>query len=224
MRGLDPTFVRESLQRLARARVKVFGANGHNFKLNKPLPDSEVAAFERLHHIRLADDYRTFITEIGNGGAGPYYGIFPLGYMDDGFELAPWDKGNSLVGNLAAEFPYREAWNDLTGRPPDELAEEDEEEYERQLHAFEERYFAPSVMNGSFPICHMGCALRVWLVVTGQERGRVWRDSRADDAGVSPMLLKDGSPASFSGWYMEWLEEALSLLSPSTLSGDASSR
>ena len=54
---------------------------------------------------RLPDDYRHFITEIGNGGSVPYYGMFPLGYMDDAFDVAPWDKPYSIVGELAAEFP-----------------------------------------------------------------------------------------------------------------------
>jgi SMI1/KNR4 family protein SUKH-1 len=213
MAELDPTYIRESLHRLARARPKVFGAEGHRFKLNPPLSEVDVAQFENTHHIRLPEDYRRFITEIGNGGAGPYYGVFPLGYMDDqGFDLAPWDKPYGLVGDLAADFPHRESWNDLTGYPPAELADESEEEYERQLSAFEKRYYAASVMNGGFPICHMGCALRVWLIVTGEQRGRLLRDGRSENTGLSPILLKNGSRADFSGWYLEWLEDALALL------------
>jgi SMI1/KNR4 family protein SUKH-1 len=209
MSHLDPTYIYESMRRLARAKVKIFGAEEHGFKLNPPLSEPEVAAFEAKHSIRLPDGYRHFITQIGNGGAGPYYGVFPLGHMDHGFDLAPWNKPGSIVGDLASDFTWREAWNDLTGYPPDELADEDEEEYDRQLNAFEARYFAPSLMNGAFPICHMGCALRVWLAVTGQQRGRLWRDGRAEQTGLSPILLKNGSPADFSRWYMEWMQDAL---------------
>lgn len=210
MPHLDGTYLRESLRQLARAKPKIFGAEEHGFKLNPPLNEIETAGFEAHHGVSLPPDYRHFITEIGNGGAGPYYGVFPLGYMDDAFDLAPWDNPNSIVGDVAAEFPYREPWNDLSGRPTDELANQNEQEYERQMNAFEERYFAPSIMNGAFPVCHMGCALRVWLVVTGEQRGRVWRDGRAEYSGLSPILLKDGPPADFSGWYMEWVEDALS--------------
>ena len=92
MPHLDPPFIRESLRRLARLKPKIFGAEGHGFKLNPPLKEFDVAAFEEKHHIRLPDDYRQFITEIGNDGAGPYFGVFPLGYMDDAFGVAPWDK------------------------------------------------------------------------------------------------------------------------------------
>jgi SMI1/KNR4 family protein SUKH-1 len=210
---LDPTYIRDSLRRLARVRPNVFGAGEHEFKLNPPLSEAEVAAFEAKHGIRLPGDYRQFIAEIANGGPGPYYGVFPLGYMDGtSGAVVPWDQPCTIVGDLAAEFPHREAWNDLTGRPPDELAGQNEPEYERQIAVFEARYFAPSVMNGALPICHMGCALRVWLVVTGEQRGHLWRDGRAEDTGVSPILLKDGSPAEFSGWYRKWMEEAFGLL------------
>jgi len=210
---LDLIYIRDGLRRLARAMPKVFGADEHGFKVNLPLSEAEVAAFEAKHRIRLPGDYRQFITQIGNGGAGPYYGVSPLGYMDGtSGALVPWDKPYTIVSHLAVEFPHREAWNDFTGRPADELADQNEEEYERQMAAFEGRYFAPTVMNGAFPICHIGCALRVWLVVTGEQRGHLWRDGRAEDTGVSPILLKDGSPAEFSGWYREWMGEALGLL------------
>lgn len=212
MAPLDPSYIRETLRRLALLKPDVFGANSHGFKLNPPLNEREVIRFEEKHRVRLFGDYRRFITEAGNGGAGPYYGVFPLGYMDDGSGFAPWDKSQSIVGDLAAEFPYREAWNDLTGRPPDELAVTNEQEYEQQMNAFEARYFAPQLMNGAFPICHMGCALRVWLVITGKQGGLLCRDGRADYTGLSPIVLKDASPANFSGWYMEWLEEALALV------------
>ena len=92
MSELDPGYIRESLRRLARLQPKIFGADAHGFILNPRLREIEVAAFEEKHRISLPADYRHFITEIGNGGAGPYYGVFPLGYMDDAFDVAPWDK------------------------------------------------------------------------------------------------------------------------------------
>jgi hypothetical protein len=55
----------------------VFGVIGHHFVLNPPLTEAEVVAFEQGHQVRLPPDYRHFLTSIGNGGAGPYYGVFP---------------------------------------------------------------------------------------------------------------------------------------------------
>ena len=51
--------------------------------------------------------------------------------------------------------------------PSSELQLTDEHEYERQYDEFEKRYWDSSRVNGAIPICEIGCALRIWLVVTG---------------------------------------------------------
>ncbi len=45
-------------------------------------------------------------------------------------------------------------------------------------------YFAP--LDGAIPLATEGCALHEWLVVSGPEAGTVWRDARADFAGLHP--------------------------------------
>jgi len=54
---------------------RLHGALGHRYTLNAPL--SGIDAIESQLGFRLPDDYRTFLS-IGNGGAGPYYGILPF--------------------------------------------------------------------------------------------------------------------------------------------------
>jgi hypothetical protein len=209
MPEFDTIAVRDALRRLRFAAPEVFGAIGHRFTLNEPLVETAVLAFERQHAIRLPVEYRRFLLELGNGGAGPYYGVHPLGAMDGTFSnVEPW---GDLVGPLAASFAFREPWNDLTGRPDDALADSDEQEYERRMNAFEQRYWHSSVMSGAFPICHKGCALRIWLVVSGDEAGNLW-DDRAEYSGVAPVLLRGGSRATFGAWYREWLDQALQVI------------
>ncbi|MBW3596433.1 MAG: SMI1/KNR4 family protein [Planctomycetes bacterium] len=52
--------------------------------MNERLTESQAAAFEKKYAITMPEDYRQFLTQIGNGGAGPYYGMFKLREMDDG--------------------------------------------------------------------------------------------------------------------------------------------
>jgi hypothetical protein len=207
---LDATRVAECLRRLATAKTDIFGANGHHFLLNSPLAESDVLAFEQRHNIRLPAGYRHFLIAIGNGGAGPYHGLFPLGMMDDmGNKLKQWREDDGFVGLLSEPFSLTDEWNDVQGMPSDELFETDERTYEKQLDQFDKRYFDSALVNGAIPICHEGCALRIWLVLTGEQAGRIWRDGRADHAGLKPVQLADGSAATFSLWYGEWLEDAL---------------
>jgi len=49
----------------------------------------------------------------------------------------------------------------------------------------------------------------VWLVVTGSERGRMWRDRRCDEADLSPVRGDEGGSAlTFGEWYLGWLAAA----------------
>lgn len=194
----------EKLRTSKRAK-KIFGAAAHNYRMNPTLSEAEVRAFEEEHSVRLPEDYRQFLQRVGNGGAGPDYGLFKLGEMDDGFDFGPFDH---FIGDLSEPFPHTQAWNDLSGEPED-ISAQDEEEYERQLEAFDERYWNSANMNGAIPICHSGCALRLWLVLNAPEKGNIWQDNRADQGGIEPLLNEKQERVTFYEWYRAWLDEAL---------------
>ncbi len=196
---LDAEKVRTCLAKLRQASPRVFGAESHGFALNDPLPEEVVTSFERQHRVLLPAAYRHFITTIGNGGAGPFNGVFPLGMMDSGFDNAPWQEQDGIVGMLAEPFPHRDEWNDLSSKPSDE-------DFDSIIEKFDEVYWNSSLMNGAIPICHTGCALRIWLVVTGEQAGHLWHDGRADHRGIVPMKNEHGAPLTFARWYEDWLD------------------
>lgn len=162
------------------------------------LEETEVSAFERKHSVRLPPEYRMFLTLVGNGGTN----LFKLGEMDDSFDFRPWDENDGFVGVLAEPFQYSESWNDLSGYPEYDPEKEGEEkwleQYDRQRDIFDQHYFIP--LNGALPIAHLGCAIRLWLVVTGPERGHVWYDDRANLEGLKPLRTSDGRRLSFLEW------------------------
>lgn len=87
MDGFSAIYVLELLTRLQHIRPAVFGSDQHQWALNEPLSEKAIADFERGLSIRLPNEYRSFITGVGNGGAGPFYGVFPLGMVDDEWSM-----------------------------------------------------------------------------------------------------------------------------------------
>jgi hypothetical protein len=191
--------------RAARGSFGVFGEVSHGYAINPPLSAEELTAFEAKHRIQLPGDYRQFLTRVGNGGAGPYYGLFKLGEMDFGVDCGPW---TDFVGDLSLPFPHLDSWNDLTGKPDGRLpagSDVNELAYE----AFTNKYWDPSQISGAFPICHLGCALRQLLIITGPEAGHVWSDNRADEKGLSPLKSLGRVRTTFFQWYRDWLDVVL---------------
>jgi hypothetical protein len=194
---------------------RVFGSGSHQYKLNPSIDEGTVAAFEQKHGVTLPDDYRHFITTIGNGGAGPAYGLFKFGEHDDGHDHRSWDAGY-LVGTFGKPFPHVSAWNhaeefwskrpEFTDEMPEEQIDELWAEWDKLL---EVEYWNCSLVDGAIPICHLGCAGRQWLAIHGPQRGFVWNDDRADDRGLSPVLNADKTHATFTDWYLGWLRAAL---------------
>jgi hypothetical protein len=95
--------------------------------------------------------------------------------------------------------------------PEPELADVDKAEFERRTEDFEQAYWRPDLLNGAIPICHQGCALRIWLVVTGEAAGQLWDDRRSEYGGIRPLRLADGSTATFDRWYDEWVHGCMRL-------------
>ena len=193
--------VSDRVGRLHRApgAADLFGFFGHRFELRPPLPETQLQELEQRWRVRLPGDYRYFISQVGDGGAGPGYGLFPFGqHGDSTAENEPWDEW--MVTDLEAPFSLADAWNlsepDLS--PPDLDDAAMEQWFERR----DATYFDPALINGTIPIAHLGCAIWLRLVVTGPLAGQVWTDDRASDQGLYPAC-----PREFTEWYLAWLTE-----------------
>lgn len=193
----------------------LFGSNGHDYRLNPKLESSQLESFERINRVELPEDYRRFITTIGNGGAGPYYGLFRFGEEDANGGYCTWEKGQ-LLGDVSKPFPHTSKWNasdDFWSIRPDfdsaENQDAEDEMWERWDEQLAKHYWCRYIMDGSIPICHLGCAKRQWLVINGPERGFVWNDDRCDELGIAPATTPELVRMPFDDWYVSWLQSAL---------------
>jgi hypothetical protein len=184
----------------------LFGASTHKYLLNSTLADNEIHDFELRHTIQLPQDYILFLTKIGNGGAGPFYGLEPL--KNGLFNDLDYPDTEDLL-NPSKPFPYIEPWNITFTHT---IAEHgDQEEFDKEFEEFSNQYFDSNIINGALNICNFGCAVTILLVVNGPERGFIWTDDRASDKGIYP-YKKNGksNKISFLDWYECWLDDSIS--------------
>lgn len=142
--------------RKADPRRTVFGSESHNYRLNPCLSENQVFQFEKANGIVLPTDYRDFILQIGNGGAGPQYGIYPL------------NREQKAPERLSGNFDYTEravwTWSDEDDTAADSDTD-DEEPFE----------------FGTLKIGTQGCTYYNVLILTGPSRGQIWSEDWGEE-------------------------------------------
>ena len=164
-------------ERTARVALKVAD---RGVRLGPPLSENTVRAFEARHGISLPEAYRSFLLNIGNGGAGPpEYGLAPLGDAANDMrdeEARIW----TALPHVAEPFPFTKTWVWEDGDESEEGTRED-------------------VTRGSIYVGNDGCGMYWFVIVTGPERGNVWMIC---GEGIQPTAPK----RDFLQWYEEWLD------------------
>ena len=189
------------------ANCEMFGADHHQYRLNPPVPESFVREVEEACGFTLPSDYRRFITQVGDGGAGPDYGIDPFrnfwkeGYFqEDRFAeahrqryrrsltrpfaprpMTPEDQADSATGNPSHYAAHPERYFIID--PPEK---EEEEEGGWWL------------TGGFLTLGTRGCQWAYGIALNGKHRGRVFT---TDNEGG--YLLE---AYSFEEFYRRWLE------------------
>ncbi|MDH6140386.1 hypothetical protein P3T35_002394 [Kitasatospora sp. GP30] len=208
--------VRERVLALREApnAAQVFGARGHRFELLPPLSEVEVAEAEQEFGVGLPADYRSFLLEVGAGGAGPHYGLYPLQRDERGWA---WNEGRGVRSDnslLPQPFPspaeqarLRAAYD---AREPVESAFPDEPAFRVAFRAWDDEWEALSATLTAGAVClsHEGCGYFDWFVVTGPERGTVWVDLGAADGPLQSLARTPHERLGFREWYLTWLTAA----------------
>ena len=191
------------------ATFEVFGSESHQYQLQPCLKDTDIQVFETTYNITLPSEYRHFLLEMGNGGAGPGYGLYKIYPVASAAEIPP--TPNQVNYDLISQpFPLTKAWNDL-----DLLTKNHHDEY-----------LNSQFIQGSITLANYGCGIYAMLVITGEQSGKMWVDDRTNDNGIYPasrnfchvfhdadddlQLDSDDEQAlSFYDWYEDWLNRSL---------------
>ncbi|WP_176891924.1 SMI1/KNR4 family protein [Fusobacterium varium] len=177
----------------------IFGSESHEYIINSKLTEEEIQNFEAKNQLTLPSEYREYLKNIGNGGAGPFYGLLELE-----------DNDNNLT-DLSMEFPYTydkplklvEVYEAM-----DEMDDENEEEQEQFLNEIYEKS-----VRGIIFLAHEGCGMYSVLVVKGEEYGNVWYFDFANDAGTYPLTSeKTGKSMKFFEWMELWIDKSLACI------------
>lgn len=171
--------------------------NEHQYNFNSTISEKVVDDFEKKHGISLPEEYRTFITTVADGGAGPCYGLYA-------FEQAV-DLSRDAVA--------------LTWLPNDfTLTSKDIQNYLDHCKKCEDegegdlirKMDMPDPTTGLLCVCDYGCNCYYTLIVTGEQAGTMWF-MEGDQNTITPLFHNDGIQKTFSDWYEAWLDGELDL-------------
>lgn len=148
----------------------IFGSAEHKYLLNEPLTKEQISFFEEKYEVKLPAEYRTFIKEVGDGGAGPGYGLFPLFENESAHEHINLKNEFLFLEDYDSDTYFEEQvtckCSDCSKCPNKEVCLEYEDEMGRV------RY-----QGGSLAICFEGCTFYRRLIMNGERCGEVWAES-----------------------------------------------
>lgn len=171
---------------------QVFGAGRHQYLLNPVAAPEKVARFEAQYHVKLPPEYVFFLTQVGNGGAGPYYGLYSLEklamyteYLDQ-YTEADEQGLPALIDRRMTDRDWAEAME----------RGEDDEAYDGVMK---------EVCSGLLVIGTQGCTYDNLLMWKGSERGKVVYIDWNMEPDYGPFL----TGMTFLDWYERYFLEII---------------
>ena len=205
--------------------LTVFGSATHKYLFNSVLTIEQIEQFQADNNVELPKGFVSFLTLIGNGGAGPFYGVHSLEESRINF-YDNSDKANHQYFDLSKAFPHTKGWN--VEKELEELYEKIEEaneagDVELEEELFEQKWEMIGGKEhdfGRLNTTDYGCGIQISLIVNGQEKGNMWTDDRTNDAGLYPTTeLGNKDKINFLDWYELWLDNSLTEIQNKTKNG-----
>ncbi|MFE0516081.1 SMI1/KNR4 family protein [Streptomyces sp. NPDC058964] len=196
--------------RAADADRRLFGARSHDYRVGGPVDEAELEELERRVGARLPEGYREFLTAVGDGAPGPYYGILPLAEATSRVTGTWGAEALGADSPLDSDVDFRHmlggpgTWNRHVARLGSDPS------YAAGFERLQAEYSGAPWANGRLPVADHGCGDWFFLVLRGPRRGSMWVDSLDSATGLYCL------ETDFLTWYVRWLDDALER----TASGD----
>jgi hypothetical protein len=186
------------------SKFAAFGAKNHKYELKSKLTKEYIEKYQIENNIILPEEYAEFLMHVGNGGAGPCYGLFSLEENENNIKVAevfPYDIENPFY--LSGKYDEFYKQMDMC-----ETIEEEDALNEQMDKIMDVDY--ENCTKGFIDLCHEGCAMYDVLIVNGKDKGSVWFFDFANDLGAIPLINpKNNESMKFLDWYELWLEEEI---------------
>ena len=198
--------IKEKLTELRERDTKLWvaDANMHEYQLSPPLSEEVIANWEARAEVKLPEEYRLFLRELGEGSAGPGFGMRKL-------------TETNLTPYLKEPFPLVEPFLGLESIDTSKLDREQEWEAYKKFAAEWDKI----PHGGILFLTDYGCDIYGGLVLNGKYRGQIWI-SESNSPSYSPFGYSvhlhdpDQEPRAdipkhftFYQWYEHWLDGAL---------------
>ena len=163
----------------------VFGAKKHKYQLNPVVTLEEVKRFEQKYQIKLPSEYVFFITQVGNGGAGPDYGIYGI----DTKNLPPLTETEiiPLTPHITPELTQPQ-WEMLI-----------------QTYADYEYDESNGILDGTYCIGTKGCTYFNYVISSGDYENLVYYFDANYEETSPPFVLS----MHFLEWYAAYFSEII---------------
>lgn len=169
--------------------LRIFGSNMHGYKLNKVIDIKKIREFEERYKFKLPEEYVFFLTKVGNGGAGPHYGLYDFEEFIKQQIYLEYIPNDALINNNLT----KEMWYDML---ESEDEEDDDEKYEEFL----------SHLHGGFTsIGGQGCTYSTLLMTNGSEKGKIVYFDWNLEPNSCPYLTH----MTFLDWYESYFKELI---------------
>ncbi len=192
----NPTFNVENIKKLVHDasnsdnELKVFGAKSHKYEFNDVVSMEEINTFEEKYCLKLPEEYVYFLTNVGNGGAGPHYGIYSLEQMEShNYHLG------KVHFNLEEEPFINKNLNIEEWNAHCESMENDDYYEANEL----------KTIGGVLIIGTRGCTYDNLLIITGEDRGKMIYMDWNEMADCPPAHIN----MTFGEWYLGFFQEII---------------